>query len=98
LREQEEKETKYFAPCLKGFQKFSDRYYDKVTITYIKYLQVSCCAEVSCCSSRGQLLRFQVQAHGKFTRSKQKEKITTKVWFYQGWALQMGAGLEKNIQ
>jgi hypothetical protein len=49
-------------------------------------------------SLEDQLLRFQVQAHGKFTRSKQKEKITTKVWFYQGLALQMGAGLEKNIQ
>jgi hypothetical protein len=39
-----------------------------------------------------------MQAHGKFTRGRQKEKITKKVWFYQGWALQMGAGLEKNIQ
>ena len=41
-----------------------------------------------------QLLRFQFEAHGKFTRERQKEKITKIVWFYQGWALQM----EKNIQ
>ena len=49
-------------------------------------------------SFQDQLLRFQVEAHGKFTRKWQKEKITKRVWFYQGWALQMGAGLEKNIQ
>ena len=45
-----------------------------------------------------QLLRFQVEAHGEFTRKRQSEKITKIVWFYQGWALQMGAGLDKNIQ
>ena len=43
-------------------------------------------------------LALPVEAHGKFTRKRQKEKITKKVWFYQGWALQMGAGLEKNTQ
>jgi hypothetical protein len=48
-------------------------------------------------ATRGQLLRFHNEAHGKFTRKRQKEKITKIVWFYQGWALQMGAGLEKNI-
>jgi hypothetical protein len=60
--------------------------------------QISCCASRSAVALPDQLLRFQVQAHGKFTRGRQKEKITKKVWFYQGWALQMGAGLEKNIQ
>ena len=47
-----------------------------------------------------QLLRFQFEAHGKFTEERQKEKITKIVWFYfyQGWALQMGAGSERNIQ
>ena len=28
-----------------------------------------------------QLLRFQVEAHGKFTRKRQSEKITKRVWF-----------------
>ena len=45
-----------------------------------------------------QLLRFQFEARGKFTRKRQSEKITKRVWFYQGWALLMGAGLERNIQ
>jgi hypothetical protein len=47
---------------------------------------------------RVQLLYVLSTTHGKFTRKRQSEKITKRVWFYQGWALLMGAGLERNIQ
>ena len=30
---------------------------------------------------RDQLLRFQFEAHGKFKRKRQSEKITKRVWF-----------------
>ena len=41
---------------------------------------------------------LKTTTHGKFTRKRKREKISNKVWFNQGWALQLGAGLERNTQ
>ena len=89
--------SKIFGLFLKNAHKWSTHHVGQL----LRFQEVSCCA-----STGGQLLRFHRRSAvalpqwstWKIYKKRQKEKITKIVWFYQGWALQMGAGLEKNIQ